>query len=101
MANNKITKQERQQFAAGVAQLQELSAEFEKKLDEGRACVAACQLSEKSAAEGWNLFIMQLEDIDRARIRAERAARRAELCLKTAVVATILYILFCFFGHGH
>jgi hypothetical protein len=101
MATNKITKQDRQAFAAGVAQLQELSAEFEEKLAACRACAEACQLTEKSAAEAWQLFLPHLADIERARIRAERAARRAELCLKTAVVATIIYILFCFFGHGH
>lgn len=101
MATNKITKQDRQAFADGVAQMQELSADFEKKLDVCRACVTACQLSEKSAAESWKLFMLHVEDIDRARIRSERAARRAELCLKTAVVSTLIYILFCFFGHGH
>lgn len=101
MATNKITKQDRQAFAAGVSQLQELSAEFEKKLDACRAYAEACQLTEKSAAESWQLFMSHVEDIDRARIRAERAARRAELCLKTAVVATLIYILFCFLGHGH
>lgn len=101
MATNKITKQDRQAFAAGVNQLQELSAEFEKKLDVCRACVAACQLSEKSAAEAWQTFLDNLENIAEQRKRAERAARHAELCMKLAVIFSICYLIFYILGHGH
>lgn len=101
MATNKITKQDRQAFAAGVTQLQELSADFEKKLTLCQICQEWCEQHEKNAAKSWHNFLDNLENIAEQRKRAERAARHAELCMKLAVIFSICYLIFYILGHGH
>lgn len=101
MATNKITKQERQQFAAGLAQLNELSADFEKKLTLCQICQEWCEQHEKNAAKSWQNFLENLETIAEQRKLAERAAHRAELCLKLSAIFSISYSIFYILGHGH